>query len=152
MLQEVDLWCLGPGISILRAPGARVTFPQVTTTGDGQGKLVFSVATHTVASTPTIGLLERHPHSTQSFIALSAKRWILAVAPDGPDGRPDTGNIVYAVLGQGDAVCIEKSVWHAPILALESGAELAMQMWRTESGEDTELFELPKKLVLELDQ
>ncbi len=151
-MQKVDLSDLGPGIFILRAPSARVSFPQVTEGGDGQGKLVFSVATHSVASTPTIGVLERHPHSTQSFIALNAKRWILAVAPSRSDGRPDIGNIAYSVLGQGDAVCIGKSVWHAPILALDGGAELAMQMWRTEAGDDTELFDLPEQLAVELDQ
>ena len=38
-----------------------------------------------------VPLLERHPLTSQTFLPLRVARWLVVVAPAGPDGSPDAG-------------------------------------------------------------
>ncbi len=96
----------------------------------------------------TIGALERHPHSTQSFVPISVGRWIVLVAPTLSDGSPDAANARAFVAGPEDAICIGRNVWHAGLTVLDRPAEVAMMMWRRDAGDDGIVHELATPIVL----
>ena len=51
-----------------------------------------------------VRLFERHPGSSQMFAALTVARFLVVVAPAGPDGLPDPSRARAFVGGRGDAL------------------------------------------------
>src|SRR3569623_3076945 len=98
--------------------------------------------------TVTIAALERHPHSTQSFVPSKVGRWIVLAAPTLPDGNPDVANFRAFVAGPEDAICIGRNVWHAGLTVLDRPAEVAMMMWRRAAGDDGVVHELKTAITL----
>jgi ureidoglycolate lyase len=76
-----------------------------------------------------ITLLERHPHSGQTFLSLAGGSWLLCVAPARPDGEPDLDQLRAFRAGRGQGIHLARGVWHHPVMALEQDAELAMLVW-----------------------
>jgi len=148
-LAEDDFASFG---TILRSvPGRRIAYPETTEPGDKPGKAVFSIATHQPVETHgSLMLLERHPYSNQSFLPLDSGRWMVAVAPATAEGLPDLERLVAFVAGPADAVCIHKGVWHAPMTVFDRPADMAMLMWRTHAGDDTEELALPSPVAFQL--
>lgn len=90
----------------------------------------------------TITCFERHPLSCQIFTPMSCARFLVVVAPAEECGGPDFSRAV-AFLGQGDqAVCYGRGIWHAPMVALEGPALMAMSMWEAGDDRDCEEFSL----------
>lgn len=133
--------------------GKYTDFPDVLATGDTPGRHGFAilcpqpVAGHTV----TITTLERHPHSTQSFVPIRAGRWLVVLAPTLPDGSPDLANVKSFLAGPEDAICIGRNVWHAGLTVLEGPAEFAMMMWRADAGDDGVVHQLTAPITLAID-
>lgn len=98
----------------------------------------------------SITFLERHPHSTQTFVPLKVGRWIVLLAPMLSDGTPDLTNIRAFLAGPEDAVCIHRDVWHAGLTVLDRPAEVGMMMWRSDAGPATDgiVHELTTPIVL----
>lgn len=68
-----------------------------------------------------VRLLERHPLSTQAFVPLTARRYLVVVAPAGAAPEP---SVVCAFLaGPGQGVNYARGVWHHPLLALDAEAD-----------------------------
>jgi len=99
----------------------------------------------------TIAALERHPHSTQSFVPIKVGRWIVLAAPTLADGSPDIANMRAVVAGPEDAICIGRNVWHAGLTVLDRPAEVGMMMWKADAGGDGILYELKTPITLSVD-
>ena len=91
-------------------------------------------------------LLERHAHSTQVFAPMRVSRWLVIVAPDGPDGMPDPSGLRAFVAGPGVAINFRRAVWHHPILVLDEPADLLMLAFEDGSAADCEERPLPEGL------
>ncbi|MGI3900650.1 MAG: ureidoglycolate lyase [Janthinobacterium lividum] len=84
-----------------------------------------------------VDLFERHPRSEQTFAALSVERFLVVVAPSGPDGLPDPAG-VRAFLGRrGAALRYARGQWHAPMIALDAGGDMLMISFERRDGGDT---------------
>ena len=142
---------LAPFATVLRAKDGKFTdFPQVLERSDTPGHHAFAILCPQPAmgTTVSIASLERHPHSTQSFVPISAGRWIVVVAPTLADGSPDVANVRAVVAGPEDAICIGRNVWHAGLTVLDRPAEFGMILWRADAGDDGIVFDLPQPIVL----
>ncbi len=86
--------------------------------GEGaQGVISLAVAKR--AATPiTVRMLERHPLGSQAWIPRTQAPFIVVVAPNGSDDKPDESRIraFYARADQG--VNYHAGVWHHPLLSL----------------------------------
>jgi ureidoglycolate lyase len=81
---------------------------------------------------------ERHPLTAQVFVPLQAARLMVAVAPD-DNGRPDIGRARAFIVNRA-IIHYRAGVWHAPLVALDMPAMLAMLMWETGDARDCEEF------------
>jgi ureidoglycolate lyase len=144
--------CLEPYATQLRCrSGLRTAYPVVTEIGNAAGKPVFSVMSHQpVEGDIVVSKLERHPHSSQTFLPLTSGRWLVLVAPAKANGDPDMEAARAFVADPGDAVCFHRNVWHAGLMVLDKPAEISMMMWRTENGDDATLFDLPTPIVVKV--
>ena len=133
--------------------GKYTDIPDVLAVGDTPGKHGFAILCPQPASgsTVTITALERHPHSTQSFVPIRAGRWLVVLAPTLPDGLPDMANARAYLAGPEDAICIGRNVWHAGLTVLDGPAEFAMMMWRADAGDDGIVHNLETPLTLTID-
>jgi ureidoglycolate lyase len=144
---------IAPFATLLKAKDGKYTdIPAVLEVGDTPGHHGFAILCPQPAPAGKVSIasLERHPHSTQSFVPIKVGRWIVVLAPTLPDGSPDTANVRAFVAGPTDAICIHRNVWHAGLTVLDSPAEVAMMMWRADAGDDGIVAELAKPIVLEL--
>lgn len=144
---------LAPFATLVRAEGGKfTTIPEVLEPGDVPGQHAFAVLCPQPVDPRAISItfLERHPHSTQTFVPLTVGRWIVLLAPTLSDGTPDLANIRAFLAGPEDAVCIHRNVWHAGLTVLDRPAEVGMMMWRSAAGpaDDGIVFELPDPIVL----
>jgi ureidoglycolate lyase len=149
--QPLDAERLAPYAILLDAPErkARVV-PEVLAPGDVPGAHALTILCPQPVTGPiAIGALERHPHSTQSFLPLSSGRWLVLVAPTNADGDPDIAGARAFLAGPEDAICIGRNVWHAGLTVLDQPARFAMIMWKAESAEDGVLHQLAESLTVE---
>ena len=142
---------LAPFATLLRAKdNAFTTFPAVLEPGDVPGRHDFSILCPSPVDGPTVSIawLERHAHSTQSFVPLRVGRWIVLVAPNLADGLPDIAGARAFIAGPQDAICIHRNVWHAGLTVLDGPAEVGMMMWRADAGDDGIVATLDAPIVL----
>jgi ureidoglycolate lyase len=66
-----------------------------------------------------IKLMERHPKSSQLFIPLVARPFLVLVAP--PGDRPENITAFKTMAGQG--VNYGRGVWHHPLIALDQSTD-----------------------------
>lgn len=83
-------------------------------------------------------LLERHPHSSQTFLPLKCARYLIVVAPPGADGGPDTEKVRAFLCGPHEGINYLAGTWHHPIVVLDAPAEFAMLIWEDGTGGDCE--------------
>jgi len=122
-------------------------FGDVITTPETYGRQTFTDAvehddrpfalstTHTKARlTPlTIDRLERHPHSSQTFLPLDAERWLVVVSTT----SQATDLSVFVVPGT-TGVTIGRGIWHYSLTALDRDAGFAVIMWKGGTPDDDE--------------
>ena len=96
--------------------------------------------------------MERHEFSSQSFVAIEAGRWLIAVAPHAENGGPDASKLQAFVVGPGQGVTYGANVWHHPLVVLDRPAIFATIMWRDDTAGDEEFLDLadPVTFALEL--
>jgi ureidoglycolate lyase len=128
--------------------GKRVAYTEVVEKGGvpGRPEMTVSRVQPTVGGFVSIPRLERHPHTTQTFVPLSVSRWLVVAAPSNEKGEPDLVRLKAAVASAGDAICLMRNVWHATVTVLDAPTEMIMMMWRSDAGEDTILYELDEPL------
>ncbi|WP_055047522.1 ureidoglycolate lyase [Devosia sp. A16] len=144
---------LAPFATHVRAEGNKfTTIPEVLEPGDVPGQHAFAVLCPQPVDPKAISItfLERHPHSTQTFVPLKVGRWLVLLAPTLSDGTPDLANIRAFLAGPEDAICIHRNVWHAGLTVLDRPAEVGMMMWRSAAGpaDDGIVYELKAPIVL----
>jgi|SRR5215217_934683 len=150
--RPVDTAALAPYATVLHAPdGQARVFPEVMDKGDVPGAYAFTIlCPKPVDGAVHIAALERHPHSTQSFVPIKAGRWLILVAPKRANGEPDMGGALAFVAGPEDAICIGQDVWHAGLTVLDQPAQFGMIMWKAESGDDGVLWQLDEAVAVEI--
>lgn len=90
----------------------------------GDGKPVISLARGDAFDTPIeIGMLERHPLGSQAWIPFNRTPFVVVVAPNGDDDRPDTAQMraFYAEGNQG--VNYHLGTWHHPLMSFRARGE-----------------------------
>jgi ureidoglycolate lyase len=87
-------------------------------------------------------LLERHPCSTQVFIPMVVSRYLVCVAPTGPDGAPLVAELKAFLCGPGQGVAYAAGTWHHPMVALDSPGDFSMLAWEDGTPLDCEVRQL----------
>jgi ureidoglycolate lyase len=84
-----------------------------------EGRLIVSIFRAQPRSLPVeVTMMERHPLSSQAFIPLSGRPYLVVVAPL---GEPPTARDLRLFLVSGEqGVNYAPGVWHHPLLALEA--------------------------------
>ncbi len=95
-----------------------------------------------------VKLLERHPHSSQTFIPMMCSRYLVCVAPSGPDGNPIIEGLKAFIVRPGQAINYRAGVWHHPLVVLDAPAQFAMLVWEDGGKEDCEIFQLPEPVTV----
>jgi ureidoglycolate lyase len=98
-----------------------------------------------------VRLLERHPCSTQMFVPMSCRRFLIVVCPDDARGEPDLAGLRAFVCGPGQGVNYRAGVWHHPIIALDEAADFLMLSWEDGSARDCEEHPLSAPLLVTSD-
>jgi ureidoglycolate lyase len=153
-LPQLTPEAIAPFATVIRGDRGKVaTIPEVMEPGDTPGHHAFAVLSPlpVAVGTVTIAAVERHQHSTQTFVPIKAGRWLVVVMPTLPDGSPDSVNAKAVIATPEDAVCIGRNVWHAGLTVLDRPAEFGMIMWRADNGEDGVLHELKEPIVLSVE-
>lgn len=97
---------------------------------------------------PTSGLpyratvMERHEHSSQTFIAMSGGDWLVAVAPHGDDGLPEPRRMRAYLARAGQCVTYAPNVWHHPLVVFAKPTIFAMFIWRDGTPGDEEFVDI----------
>ncbi len=73
--------------------------------------------------------LERHAHSSQTFVPMNASRWLVVVAPD-DQGRPDGASLHAFIASAGQAITYAPGTWHLGLHVLDRASTHAIFMWR----------------------
>jgi ureidoglycolate lyase len=150
--RPVDAAALAPYATVLNsADGKAQAFLEVMEKGDVPGAHAFTIlCPKPVDGSVRIAALERHPHSTQSFLPIKAGRWLVLVAPKAASGEPDLAGALAFVAGPEDAICIGRDVWHAGLTVFDQPAQFGMIMWKAESAEDGVLWQLGEAVEVAL--
>ena len=150
--RPLDAAALAPYASIISAPDGKArVVPEVLAKGDVPGVHDFTIlCPRPIEGEVRITALERHPHSTQSFLPIVSGRWLILVAPKMADGGPDLDKALAFVAGPQDAICIGRDVWHAGLTVLDQPAQFGMIMWKAQSGEDGVLHQLDEAIGVEI--
>ncbi len=82
--------------------------------------------------------LERHAHSSQTFVPVDAGRWLVIVAPHAPGGGPDISQVCAFVATAEQGVTYRADTWHHGRTVLDRPAHFAIFMWRDGTEGDEE--------------
>ncbi len=88
-------------------------------------------------------VMERHLHSSQSFVPMEAGRWLVVVAPHGADGGPDMARARAFLARPDQGVTYGANVWHHPFTVIDRTARFAVFMWKDGGPEDDEFVDVP---------
>lgn len=109
------------------------------------GRGVVSIFRSTPPAYPfAIKTMERHPQSSQAFMPLSGRPFLVVVAPAGDF---DAGLVEAFVASASQGVNLRKGVWHHFNLALEAPSEFLV-IDRDGPGENTDEVALDAPLLL----
>lgn len=86
--------------------------------------------------------MERHAFSSQSFVPMGPGRYLVMVAPHGPDGRPDMARARAFVAGPGQGVTYGADVWHHELTVLDAPLGFGVFMWRDGTAGDEEFVDI----------
>jgi len=124
------------------------------TLANGRPHAPVSLAVATVEPKATfpmpVTVLERHEHSSQTFIPLSVTRYVILVTLDGPGGGPDLGRLRAFVARAGQGVTYAMGTWHHPLTVLDGPASFAVLMWRDGTTGDEEFVPVTAPLTIVL--
>ena len=124
------------------------------TLANGRPHAPMSLSIATVAPTRELPLvvkvLERHEHSSQSFIPLGVSRYLILATRDAPGGGPDVANLRAFVARAGQGVTYAMGTWHHPVTVLDTPASFAVLMWRDGSAGDEEFVPVTIPLTVDV--
>jgi len=91
--------------------------------------------------------MERHRHSSQSFIPVDVARYLVVVAPDA-DGAPDLARARAFAAGGRQSITYRAGVWHHPLTPLDRAGSFAILTFRAGDAGDEEWATLAEPLRL----
>jgi len=94
----------------------------------------------------TLKLMERHPLSSQAFIPLGDRPYLVAVAPA---GEFDAGALRLFIVGPGQGVNYHRGTWHHFCLALGRVSDFVV-IDRGGAGHNCDEIELPEPIEVDL--
>lgn len=110
-----------------RRPGARLNVATfrcrawaLSPEGSGEGATTSTRAL-------TLGMLEKHPMSTQVFIPMTPAKYLVVVAQG--DDAPDLSTVRVFVVEGPRGVGYAPGVWHHPMIALERDIDFTCLVW-----------------------
>ena len=99
-----------------------------------------------------VSVLERHEHSSQTFIPLHVSRYLVLATLDAPGGGPDLSRLRAFVARAGQGVTYAMGTWHHPLTVLDGPATFAVLMWRDGTAGDEEFVPVTTPLTVVLPQ
>lgn len=134
-----------------RAPG-RVYVSDRLASGRPHAPISLSVATVAPkGGLPlAVSVLERHEHSSQTFIPLHVSRYLVLATLDAPGGGPDLSRLRAFVARAGQGVTYAMGTWHHPLTVLDGPATFAVLMWRDGTAGDEEFVPVTTPLTVVL--
>lgn len=96
----------------------------------------------------TIPEMECHPNSLQTFLPVTAKRFLVVVAPVGSDGLPDAMRCQAFVGQRHQAFIYRPGVWHALIVALDECGDFLTLIWEQGAAADCRVERLPRPVLI----
>ena len=91
--------------------------------------------------------MERHPVSSQAFLALDVARFLVIVAPTIEDG-PDMGRAQAFIGSAEQALVYAPATWHHVMVALDRPGRFAIIMWCAEDGRNDEFHTLAQPVTV----
>jgi ureidoglycolate lyase len=92
--------------------------------------------------------MERHVHSSQTFVPIDCASWLVMVAPHGADDRPDLARL-RAFRVPGDVgVHYFADTWHHPLSPLERPATFTVLTFIDHGPGDEEFVPLPQEVLV----
>ena len=95
-----------------------------------------------------VKVLERHEHSSQTFIPLSVSRYLVLATLDAPGGGPDVAGLRAFMARAGQGVTYAKGTWHHPVTVLDTPASFAVLMWRDFTAGDEEFVDVKTPVTI----
>ncbi len=95
-----------------------------------------------------LGMVERHPLTSQLFVALEGGAFLVVVAPATAEGGPDARGARAFVARAGSGIVYAPGVWHLPLVAMERPGRFLMMMWETGTERDCEECRLDTPLTI----
>lgn len=95
-----------------------------------------------------VAFLEQHPHSSQAFLPLAERGFLVVVAPERADGGPDLERARAFVGTAGQGVNYRRGAWHAPITAIEAETDFLMLIWERGTPDDCIVERLSQPLTV----
>jgi ureidoglycolate lyase len=92
--------------------------------------------------------MERHVHSSQTFVPIDCASYLVMVAPHGADDRPDPAG-VKAFRVPGDiGVHYYANTWHHPLTALERAGSFVVLTFIDGGPGDEQFVKLPQEIEI----
>ncbi len=140
---------LRAGTSANQGTALRFDFCAELSSTRPQARANLAVFRSTQKSLPfALRLFEKHPCSTQTFLPMVCRRYLICVAPTSADGGPDVLSARAFVCGPGQGISYHVDVWHHPIIALDDDADFAMLAWEDGSPQDCVEHPLAEPLLV----
>jgi ureidoglycolate lyase len=141
----------GAGVEGPPAPGRRY-LSETLANGRAGAPITLAVATVAPKGAPPLDVkvLERHEHSSQTFIPLHVSRYLVLATLDAPGGGPDLSRLRAFVARAGQGVTYAMGTWHHPLTVLDGPATFAVLMWRDGTSADEEFVPVSSPLTVVL--
>lgn len=93
-----------------------------------------------------IAMLEKHPASTQMFIPMNARRYLVVVAQG--DEAPALSTLRAFVARGHQGITYHPGIWHHPMIALDAPTDFTCLVWEDGTAGDCLTAELPTPVRL----
>lgn len=141
---------MGEGLSVNEGRAERFNYPHLFDHQNAMGDPELSIYRITPSKLPVeIKMLERHPHSSQLFLPISAGNYLVVVAASDSEGLPDLSKIIAFIAAPEIGISYHPGIWHLPMMVLETAGSFAMLMWESGTKNDCIIHHLnePIKIV-----
>ena len=95
-------------------------------------------------------VMERHQYSSQTFLPLAVRRYLVIVAPAAADGGPDTERVRAFVAHGRQGMTYRMDTWHHGLTVLDEAGEFAVLMWCDGSAGDEEFRTLDRPYTVSI--
>ncbi len=94
----------------------------------------------------SIGILERHLHTSQTFFPLDVRKYLIVVAPDKLN-QPDEDRIKAFIVPGTIGINYYLGTWHSPLQVLDKSGTFAILMYLFNSDLDQQWSKIEKVLI-----